>query len=550
MERQRILWDQRVKLRDGVEVSADLYLPEKEGRYPAIIARTPYGKAQTGSLKQGKYYSDKGFVVVICDVRGRGDSDGLFFPYFNEGRDGYDIIEWAASQPWCTGEVGTMGGSYLARIQWSTALEKPPHLRAMFCAVSPSDPFVESPTGVPDPIHISWNFLVSGRSMQNVDALDWNRVYKHLPLVDMEEVTGRKITGWKEAFEHTTMDDYWKQISYQTRFSEIDLPVLHISGWYDDEQIGTPMNFIGMKNGSASERSRKSQKLVMGPWPHRINESQKFGDVDFGPKSLIDLLELGKKWFDHWLKGENNGIDEEDPVDIFVMGENKWRKEKDWPLPGTEYIPFYFNSGGKANSRFGDGVLVQQIAHDGSDTDAYTYDPENPFPFITDPTFAQIGGPDDYSAVERRDDVLVYSSEPLSESIEVTGPVSAEIFVSSDAKDTDFTAKLIDVWPSGYSQRLCDGIVRARYRDGMAKEVPMEPGKVYRMNIDMWNTCQVFLPGHRIRVEISSSAFPKYSRNQNVWELLGKTTKMMRAQQTLYHSDQYPSKVVLPVIKR
>lgn len=549
MERLRILWDQRIPMRDGVEISADIYFPDADGKHPALVVRTPYGKGDSNNIKQGQYFSDNGFVTVICDVRGRGDSDGLFVPYFNEGRDGYDVIEWVAGQEWCTGSVGTLGASYLARIQWTTALEHPPHLKAMISTVSPSDPFVESPTGVPDPIHISWSFLVSGRSLQNVDYVDWEKVYSHLPLIDMEEVTGRKITGWREAFEHTTFDDHWKQISYQTRFSELDIPVMHISGWYDDEQIGTPMNYFGMRNHAKSEFGRKNQKLVIGPWPHRVNKSQVLGDIDFGPNSLIDLLDLEKRWFDRWLKNDNYGIDDENSVSIFVMGQNEWRYEKDWPLPDTSFTPYYFSSGGRANSRFGNGKLATDLPQD-KGVDSYRYDPDDPYPFITEQTSAQIGGPDDYAAVERRDDVLVYTSEPLDGKLEVTGPVKAELFVSSDAEDTDFAVKLLDVWPNGFAQRLCDGIVRARYREGMEKEIPMEPGKVYKMSVDMWNTSQVFLPGHRIRVEVASSAFPKYSRNQNVWEKLGMSSKMRTASQTLYHGRDKASNVILPVINR
>ena len=550
MEKIRILWDQRIPMRDDVEISADVYFPEDDGKFPALVIRTPYGKGESGNIEQGRYFSDNGYVAVICDVRGRGDSDGTFVPYVNEGRDGHDVIEWAARQEWCTGSVGTLGASYLARIQWTTALENPPHLKTMISTVSPSDQFVESPTRVPDPIHISWSFLVSGRSLQNVDYVDWEKVYRHLPLIDMERATGRAITGWKESFDHTTFDDYWKQTAYQTRFSEIDLPVMHISGWYDDEQIGTPMNFHGMRQHAKTESARENQKLVMGPWPHGINKSQTLGNIDFGPTSLIDLLDLEKRWFDRWLKGDRNSIDDENRVSIFVMGENRWRYEKDWPLPDTDFVPYYLTSGGRANSRFGDGKLVDVVHDMGSGKDSYTYDPENPFPFITEQTSAQIGGPDDYAAVERRDDVLVYTSEPLKESLEVTGPVKAEIYVSSDAEDTDFAVKLLDVWPNGFAQRLCDGVVRARYREGMEREIPMEPGKVYSMTVDMWNTSQVFRPGHRIRVEVASSAFPKYSRNQNVWEKLGRSDKVKIADQTLYHGKDYPSKVILPIIRK
>lgn len=546
----RIQWDHRIPMRDGVEISADVYFPEESGRYPAIVIRTPYGKTDNNNVKLGRYFSDNDYVMIICDVRGRGDSDGAFTPYFNEGKDGYDVIEWAARQDWCDGNVGTMGGSYLARIQWLTALEKPPHLKSMISTVVPSDPFVESPTGVPDPIHLSWSFLVSGRSLQNVEPVNWEEVYSHLPLIEMDEMTGRRIKGWKESFDHTTADEYWKPISYQTRFSEIDLPVMHVSGWYDDEQIGTPLNYIGMRNGSGSKSSRENQRLVMGPWPHGVNKSTSLGEIDFGPSALIDLLDLEKSWFDRWLRNDNNAIDNDKRVYIFVMGENRWREEKDWPIPNTEYTPYYFSSGGKANSRFGDGVLSTNEGSGSGDKDQYVYDPENPYPFITEQTSAQIGGTDNYSAVEIRDDVLVYTSEVLKQSVEVTGSVKARLYVSTDVEDTDFNVKLLDVWPSGYAQRLCDGVVRGRYRDGMDKEIPMAPGKIYELDVDMWNTSQVFLPGHRIRVEVASSAFPKYSRNQNVWEKLGRSSNIKRANQTVYHSDEYRSHVILPIIRR
>lgn len=545
-----IQWDQRIPMRDGVEISADIYFPAGDGEFPAIVVRTPYGKTDINNVKYGRYFSENGYVMIICDVRGRGDSDGYFTPYINEGRDGYDVIEWVADKEWCNGQVGTMGGSYLARIQWITALEKPPHLKAMISTVVPSDPFVESPTGVPDPIHLSWSFLVSGRVLQNVEPVNWEEVYGHLPLITMDEETGRKINGWKEAFEHTTFDDYWKPISYQSRLNEIDLPVMHVSGWYDDEQVGTPMNFQGMRKGAATQEAKERQKLVMGPWPHGVNRSTSLGEIDFGPEALIDLLDLERKWFDRWLKNEDNGIDGGSRVYIFVMGENKWREEEDWPLPDTKFTPYYLNSGGRANSRFGDGILSGNKPGNDSSADRYVYDPENPYPFITEQTSAQIGGADNYSAVEMRDDVLVYTSGKLSERLEITGPVKARLYVSTDVQDTDFNVKLLDVWPNGYAQRLCDGVVRGRYRGGMDKEVSMTPGKVYELTVDMWNTSQVFLPGHRIRVEVASSAFPKYSRNQNVWEKLGKTANVKKASQTLYHDSERASCIILPVVPK
>lgn len=543
--------DVRVPMRDGITLSADVYRPRSEAAVPAILVRTPYGKTSDEIEATARFFASHGYAVVYMDVRGRGDSDGEFVPYRNEGRDGYDSIEWVAAQPWCSGSVGTMGASYLARVQWLAALHQPPHLKAMISIVSPSDPFVEWPTGLPTPHHLCWLYMTSGRVMQNVDVIDWERIYWHLPLETMDELTGKRLPHWREEIRHPYLDDWWKAISYQDRFGELDLPVLHISGWYDDEQVGTPLNFMGMVRHAATERARRSQKLIMGPWPHRINRSTRLGEIDFGPESLIDLLGYQLRWFDYWLKGEENGIMDEPPVRIFVMGENRWREEESWPLPDTRWTRYYLRSGGRANSRFGDGRLsVDPPGEDEAPFDRYRYDPANPVPYITDMTSAQIGGPDDYAAVERRDDVLVYTTPPLEEDLEVTGPIRMELFASTSAKDTDFMAKLLDVWPNGFAQRLTDGMVRGRFRNGMARPEMLEPGRVYRFEIDLWNTSHVFKKGHRIRVEIASSAFPKYDRNLNTGAPLGRSTEMEVAEQTVYHTGPYPSAIVLPVISR
>ncbi|HET7577770.1 MAG TPA: CocE/NonD family hydrolase [Bacillales bacterium] len=542
------LRDVRVPMRDNVTLSADIYRPKQEGKYPAIVVRTPYGKTNTGIDKSGRYFASHGYAVMYMDVRGRGDSEGKFVPYRNEGKDGYDTIEWIAEQPWCTGAVGTMGGSYLGRIQWLTALTHPPHLKAMIAAVSPSDPFVEWPTGLPTPQHICWNYMTSGRVMQNVDVVDWEEVYKHLPYITMDEATGRSLPGWREEVSHEGLDDWWRELSYQEKFEQIDLPVLHISGWYDDEQVGTPLNFSGMTRNAASEKARNSQKLLMGPWPHQINSSTKLGDFDFGPDSQIDLSAYELKWFDHWLKDEENGIDKEKSARIFVMGANQWVDEDQWPLANTQWTKYYLNSNGRANSRFGDGRLTTEQPQTQSEKDQYIYDPKHPVPFITEMVSAQIGGPDDYSAIERRDDVLVYTTEPLEEDLEITGPIKAELFASSSAKDTDFMVKLLDVWPSGYAQRLTDGMVRARFRNGMDEPELIEPDKIYRYEVDCWNTSQVFEKGHRIRLEVSSSAFPKYDRNLNTGEPLGQTTESVTAEQTIYHDAEHPSAIILPIM--
>jgi len=545
----KIDFNVRVKMRDSVELSADLYRPEAQGQFPVILSRTPYNKSGKGMLNQGRYFASHGYVYVAMDVRGRGDSDGNFVPYRNDGVDGYDAIEWCAQQPWSTGKVGTIGGSYLGRVQWLAAVQQPPHLTTMIALVTPSDPYVEWPTRTPLPMDISWYHYTAGHVNQNMDAVDWSKIHWHLPLVTMDEAAGRPSRYWKELFDHPPSDSWWEPIRYQKKYDRVRVPVLHISGWYDDEQVGTPLNYIGMTTKGATDEIRHSQKLMMGPWPHNVNSTSKLGDVDFGPTAVIDLNGYELRWFDYWLKKIDNGIMKEPPVRIFVMGDNKWTDENEWPMARTQWTKYYLHSNGSANSLYGDGTLDTSDPSD-EPADNFTYDPASPVPFITEPSFAQIGGPDDYRSVERRDDVLVYTSEPLSEDMEICGPVRVQLYASSSGRDTDFMAKLIDVWPDGFAQRLTDGMVRARYRDGMDKPSLIEPGRVYSYNIDCWNTCQMFKKGHRIRLEISSSAFPKYDRNLNTGEELGKTTRMQAADQRIYHDREHPSYVVLPVVPR
>lgn len=543
----RIVFDQRVSMRDGVALSADVYMPVRmeERAYPVILMRTPYVKANVGNVEVGKYYAEHGYIYVAMDVRGRGDSEGEFVPYMHDGQDGYDAIEWCASQEWSDGNVGTVGSSYAGCIQWLAALYQPPHLKAMIVRVTPSDPFVEIPTGLHTPMHLCWLHYVSGHTNQLMEAVDWERVYEHLPLLTMDERAGRRNQHWRNDLEHPQLDAYWEPLCYQTKFERIDVPVLHISGWYDDEQIGTPLNYIGMTKRGATLEARAHQRLLMGPWGHRINTISKMGEVDFGPQSLIDLRSEELRWFDRWLKSVHY---KDFPVRIFVMGRNEWRNEQEWPLARTQWTAYYLHSGGKANSRFGDGMLSTVKPHRDEPADTYIYDPSRPVPFITEPVSMQIGGPDDYSALERRDDVLVYVTEPLVEDTEVTGPIRVELYASSSALDTDFMAKLVDIWPGGFTQRLTDGMVRARFREGMDRPSLIERDKMYHYTIDCWNTCIVLKAGHRIGLEISSSAFPKYDRNLNTGAQLGVTTEMAVAEQRIYHNVEHPSAMILPLI--
>jgi uncharacterized protein len=542
----KIEFDQKIRMRDGIELSADVYRPDSPGRFPCILSRTPYLKGGTGTTEYGKYFAARGYVFVSVDVRGRGDSEGNFVPYRNEGRDGYDSIEWCAAQPWSSGKVGTIGGSYNGKTQWLVAIEEPPHLTTMIAMTSPSDPFVEFPLGEPIPLDASWYFFTSGHVLQNIEAVDWATLNWHLPLATLDEAAGRAMPLWHEMFDHPQLDAYWDSERYQNKYDRVQVPVLHISGWYDDEQVGTPLNYIGMTTkGPASVRT--SQHLLMGPWPHAVNSKSKLGEVDFGPTAVIDLKNTMLRWFDAWLKDADNGVKREPPVRIFVMGSDQWVDENEWPLARTRYTDFYLHSGGRANTLYGDGQLSPDTPSS-EKADKFVYDPANPAPFITDPSFAQIGGPDDYRAIERRDDVLVFSSKPVTTDTEICGPIKVTLYAATAAKDTDFTAKLIDVWEDGFAQRLSDGIVRARFRNGMEKQELPQPGTIYEYRIDAWNTCETFKVGHRIRLEISSSAFPKYSRNLNTGEALGTTGKMLTAEQTIYHDAQHPSHVTLPVI--
>jgi len=554
-QRIRILFDQRVPMRDGITLSADIYLSVGEtaetAKWPVVLLRTPYLKADVHILERAHYFTGHGYVYVALDVRGRGDSDGQFVPYVNDGQDGYDTIEWLAVQPWSDGNIGTEGSSYPGCIQWLTALHQPPHLRAMVVRVTPSDPFVETPTGLPSPMHLCWLHFVSGRTNQLMEAVDWSEVYMHLPLLTMDERAGRYNKHWRADIVHAQLDEFWQPLCYQDKFERVGVPVLHISGWYDDEQIGTPLNYIGMTTSSATPAARASQRLIMGPWGHQVNSVSRLGEVDFGPQSLIDLRTEEVHWFDHWLKGstENARAEKsEAPVRIFVMGTNQWRDEQEWPLARTQWTPYYLHSSGSANSRFGDGSLAPAKPGSGERADSYRYDPSRPVPFITDPTSSQVGGPDDYASIERRDDVLVYATPPLEEDTEVTGPIRVDLYASSSALDTDFMAKLVDIWPTGFTQRLSDGMVRARFREGMGRPSLIEPGHIYHYSIDCWNTAQTFKIGHRIGLEISSSAFPKFDRNLNTGAPLGQSFLMEVAEQRIYHDAEHPSAVVLPII--
>jgi len=307
----------RIPLRDGITLAADLVLPA-ERPAPAVVMRTPYGRGGDRATERADAFASAGYAALWVDVRGRGDSDGRFDPYRNDGLDGVDVIAWAAAQDWCDGPVATYGGSYPGRIQWLTALHKPPALRAMIVLVTPADPFVENPTGVPGPMHVHWFRMTDGRAMQYTEAVDWMAVYGHRPLVDLDEAAGFRSELWREECRHQTLDDWWEPLRYQHRIGEVDLPVLHISGWYDDEEIATPANFAAM-----TAAGRSGQRLLMGPGGHQVNSDRKLGEVDFGHEAVVDLYAIMTGFLDETVRGKAPA-EPVVPVRAFLMGANRW----------------------------------------------------------------------------------------------------------------------------------------------------------------------------------------------------------------------------------
>ncbi len=553
-------FNERIPLRDGITLAADLVLPS-EVPAPAVVMRTPYGRGGERATERADAFGKAGYAAVWVDVRGRGDSEGVFEPYRNDGLDGVDVIAWVAEQEWCDGAVATYGGSYAGRIQWLTALHRPPALKAMIALVTPSDPFVENPTGVPGPMHIHWFRMTDGRGLQYTGAVDWMQVYEHRPLDEMDEAAGFHSPLWHEECQHQTLDEWWEPLRYQHRIADADVPVLHVSGWYDDEEIGTPANFAAMTTAG-----RAGQRLLMGPWGHQVNSDRRLGELDFGPRALIDLEGTMTGFLDEMVRG-HAAAEPAPPVRAFLMGANEWRDFAAWPPPQCEQRAWYLDGEGHANSRYGDGRLREVPPRGGpaADTaprggpapdtaprggpasDEWLHDPGRPVPFITSPSSAQIGGPDDYAGVETRGDVLVYTSEVLGEAVDVVGPVQLVAHVATSARDTDVAAKLLDVHPGGFVQRLCDGLVRLRYREGHERALPVEPGHIYELQVAMWDTCHRFLPGHRIRLEVASSAHPKFAVNSGTGGDEALASDGVVARNLLHHGPELPSRLVMTV---
>ncbi len=553
----RLILDARVPMRDGVELSADVYLPpEGDGPWPAILQRTPYDNTADFWVDVALYMTQRGYAFVSQDVRGRCDSDGEWEPFVNEGPDGYDTIEWIADQSWSDGKVGMMGGSYGGLVQWLAAREQPPHLTALVSTAAAGRWGEELPYrfGTASSYWMFWLNLVGGRTLQqsiltNRTVPDWPRIFTHIPLRDTDLALGRTNTVWRKWLEHNTYDDYWRQLSLAGHFQNIDVPVLHVTGWFDGDQWGELYNWHGMVNESPA---RDRQWLMVGPWDHAgtRNPKQELGGRDFGPDAVVDLNAIHVRFFDQWLKGIDTGQDRDRKVRLFVMGDNEWRDEDVWPPAGTVETPFYFHSGGSANTISGDGTLSCDPPAKEEPADTYTYDPDNPTPSVPDLSALPFGDvPLDNRWKLDRDDVLVYTSMPLTEDVEITGHPFVMLHGESDCPDTDWHVALCDVHPDGRSEHLVTGLLRAAYRDGLeATPTPIEPGKIYEYRIELMATSNVFKAGHSIRVTVASASWPGSARNPNTNAPAGDDDVVCVAQNTVHHSPLYPSHLLAPVV--
>jgi uncharacterized protein len=556
----------KMKTRDGVTLRADVYWPAAEGKYPTLLQRTPYNKDNTAEF--ARKAAAQGYLVVVQDVRGRYSSEGEWYTFKHESDDGYDSVEWAAQLPHSNGKVGMFGGSYVGATQMLAAIAHPPHLAGICPVVTASNYhenwayqggafeqwFNESWTSglAQDTLDRVIRDNTNARVGATVLPLDQYPVFNIPPPQNAAALTGRLAPYFLDWLAHPGYDDYWKQWSIEENYEKIQVPALTIAAWYDIFQGGSLRNYMGMKAHGGTEAARNGQHLLVTIGGHS-GSGRKIGDVDFGPAAArFDENDVTLEWYDYLFKGKQNEFASAKPVKIFVMGLNEWRNEESWPLERAKSTSYFLLSQGNANSASGDGVLSTAAAHSES-ADTYAYDPANPAPTVGGPLCCDsthlAPGPRDQKEVEARPDVLVYSTPPLEESLEVTGPVTLDLFAKSSAVDTDFTAKLVDVGPDGFARNLTEGILRTRYRESTTgAPQPITPGQVYEYKIDLWSTSNVFLKGHRIRLEVSSSNFPRFDRNLNTGKDDATDAEMVKATNTVLHDAAHPSALILPVV--
>ena len=584
---------EQAPMRDGVKLATEVYLPSGNGRFPVILQRTPYNRRAPGPGSDcdsatygiGRYFAERGYVTLNQDTRGRYRSEGEFDAMRQEAKDGYDAVEWAAAQPWSNGKVGMIGGSYVGLTQWQAAIEMPPHLVAIAPHYSSSDYhhgwtyqggafdlwFALSWTSqVLAPDTLQRRLEATGMSSEQVHQEVAQFVAKgqeellddwvwEFPIKDFSAFrrNGNIAAYFDEWLARPSYDDYWATLDVETKYPRIQVPALVTGGWYDVFQEGTIRNFLGMRSAGGSQAARNGTKLIIRALCHACPADTTAGDIDFGPQNTFDLNATWARWFDYWLKGIDNGIQDEPPVKLFVMlppdegtvGGGFWITADQFPLPDTIDTRFYLRSNGSANSAMGDGVLTSEGPL--GSPDQYIYDPQNPVPTVGGNMCCTNNllpsGAFDQREVEQREDVLVYTTSPLEEDLVVIGAVKVELWAKSSAPDTDFTAKLVDVHVDGYAQNISEGIIRARYRNSNEKVSWITPDAIHNYSIDLGYTATVFREGHRIRLEVSSSNFPHFDRNPNTAVSFGQRAQLQKATQQVVHDQAHPSQLVLQV---
>jgi putative CocE/NonD family hydrolase len=548
------------RLRDGVILRGDLYHPEGDDRRPVLLERTPYGKgAGNAPSRFVQKALDRGYAVFVQDVRGRYASDGVFDPYRQEGRDGYDTVEWIAAQPWSNGKIGTYGLSYPGATQWLLAVEDPPHLTCIFPSMTFSSareffyfggafdlswlpyliqniaPDIRRRMNLPVP---AGNADRTGRDAAAKAAL-W-----HVPLNDVPDLKD-SCPFYFEWLDHPDDGDYWDYANIEARYDKLRVPAFNFSGWHDEGYgpNGAVRNFVGARRKGATAAARQP-RLLIGPWTHGGQSRSKFGDRDFGADAAIQYDELVLNWNDLHLRGvDTSGFAAEPPVKVFTMGTNRWRTANAWPIPETRYHSWYLHAGGK---------LATAIPAVTETPSTYVYDPNDP---VVDPhggAYAGVLGPFDQQQVGTRKDVLVFESEPLDGNLEVTGNIEIHLWISSSAPDTDFHVHVLDVEPDGRAWNLMSPtveVIRARYRNDERRPELMTAGQPCELTLKLPITSNCFLKGHRIRAHVMSSFFPHLDRNPNTGRPISAEGRLVAARQTVYHDARRPSRLILPIVR-
>ena len=549
------------EMRDGAVLRSDVYRPSQPGDYPVLLCRTPYDKTGESYVTTAMELASRGYIAVVQDIRGRYASDGEWAWMFQDnattfdGQDAYDTVEWAARLPASDGQVGTWGHSYPSWCTWRLAETQPPHLKALF-ASGMSSRHLDMTFGVFETARrLQWTYGMavdarcrtgdqSGPRNRDEANEQWHEVERgkwlwYLPLGDIPDHVFSPLAPLLKQYLREQNKEFW---AFDKVHSRVIVPTCQLTGWYD-RLIGTIDNFTGVER-DGPESLRGQHRLIVGPWGHDILTH---GPVDFGADSAIEYFDAVSRWYDYQFKGIDNGIGSEPPVKLFIMGENRWRFEHEWPLARTRYTEFFLHSDGSANSVAGDGALSTSKP-DGERPDQYDYDPADPVMSLMD-IDAQAAARDQ-RPLDGRKDILVYQTPPLQQDIEVTGPVALKLWAASDAPDTDFSVKLIDTHPDGLAVNLCYGILRASYRDGYDSPSLIEPGTPYEYTIRLNPTGVLFRRGHRIRLDVASSDFPNFDRNHNTGADFWSDAELRVAHQTVFHDSERPSRLILPVIPR